>query len=169
PEDIPEISRHLLAKIGNAQKRKLTLSEAALRSLAHYEWPGNVRELENCLERAAVLSENGVIDTALIRFPQRERSASSRNTGSTATTRPPTRPPVASEPPAAPLPENTSTDCETAPGQDVAQESEDERQRIIEALERAGWVQAKAARLLDMTPRQISYRIRILNIELKQL
>ncbi len=35
----------------------------------------------------------------------------------------------------------------------------DERERVIAALEAAGWVQAKAARLLGMTPRQIAYRI----------
>jgi Nif-specific regulatory protein len=44
----------------------------------------------------------------------------------------------------------------------------DERTKVIAALEQAGWVQAKAARLLGMTPRQIAYRIQILNIEVKQ-
>jgi hypothetical protein len=39
---------------------------------------------------------------------------------------------------------------------------------VIAALERAGWVQARAARLLGMTPRQIAYRVQILNIEMKQ-
>ena len=43
-----------------------------------------------------------------------------------------------------------------------------ERERVIAALEQAGWVQAKAARLLGMTPRQIAYRIQTLNIEVKQ-
>ena len=44
----------------------------------------------------------------------------------------------------------------------------DERERVIAALEEAGWVQAKAARLLNMTPRQIAYRIQILNIRVRQ-
>jgi Nif-specific regulatory protein len=44
----------------------------------------------------------------------------------------------------------------------------DERERVVAALEQAGWVQAKAARLLGMTPRQIAYRIQTLNIEVKQ-
>ena len=43
-----------------------------------------------------------------------------------------------------------------------------ERDRVIAALDQAGWVQAKAARLLGMTPRQIAYRIQILGIEVKQ-
>jgi Nif-specific regulatory protein len=45
----------------------------------------------------------------------------------------------------------------------------DERERVIAALEQAGWVQAKAARLLDMTPRQIAYLIQTLNIKVKQI
>ena len=45
----------------------------------------------------------------------------------------------------------------------------DERERVIAALEEAGWVQAKAARLLDMTPRQIAYRIQTLGIQVRQI
>ena len=35
-------------------------------------------------------------------------------------------------------------------------------------VSRCGWVQAKAARILGMTPRQIAYRIQTLNIAVKQ-
>jgi Nif-specific regulatory protein len=45
----------------------------------------------------------------------------------------------------------------------------DERERVIAALEQAGWVQARAARLLGMTPRQIAYRIQTLGIEVRQI
>ncbi len=45
----------------------------------------------------------------------------------------------------------------------------DEREKVIAALEQAGWVQAKAARLLGMTPRQIAYRIQTLKIRVRQI
>jgi len=45
----------------------------------------------------------------------------------------------------------------------------DDRERVIAALEQAGWVQAKAARLLGLTPRQIAYRIQTLNIKVRQM
>lgn len=45
----------------------------------------------------------------------------------------------------------------------------DERERVIAALKQAGWVQAKAARLLKMTPRQIAYRIKTLHIEMRRI
>jgi Nif-specific regulatory protein len=44
-----------------------------------------------------------------------------------------------------------------------------QRQRLIRAMEKAGWVQAKAARLLDLTPRQLGYALRKYNIEIKRL
>ena len=37
------------------------------------------------------------------------------------------------------------------------------------AFPEAGWVQAKAARLLNMTPRQIAYRIQTLGIRVRQI
>lgn len=40
-----------------------------------------------------------------------------------------------------------------------------ERERILNALESSGWVQAKAARLLGITPRQIGYKIKKYNIQ----
>ena len=148
-EDIPEIARHLLGKIGNDQKRKLSLTDMASRRLASHEWPGNVRELENCLERAAVLSEDGRIDVDLIRFPSARERPGQRVQRNLA--------------PAAPSPVFNPT-AEV----DIDDPNLSEKERVIAALEQAGWVQAKAARILGMTPRQIAYRIQTLNIEVKQ-
>jgi transcriptional regulator with GAF, ATPase, and Fis domain len=44
-----------------------------------------------------------------------------------------------------------------------------ERERLIWAMEQCGWVQAKAARLLNLTPRQIGYALQKYNIPLKRL
>ena len=43
-----------------------------------------------------------------------------------------------------------------------------ERERLVDAMERAGWVQAKAARLLGLTPRQIGYALKKHSIEIKR-
>jgi Nif-specific regulatory protein len=150
PEDIPELARHLAKRIGGVQGRPLSIAEPAMRKLTQYGWPGNVRELENCLERAAVMSPTGNIDADLIRL-DRARKAEPL----------PARVAAAAEPDAAPP-------ASAAAVVDLQDPSIDERTRVIAALEQAGWVQAKAARLLGMTPRQIAYRIQILNIEVKQ-
>ena len=44
-----------------------------------------------------------------------------------------------------------------------------QRDRLIRVMEKAGWVQAKAARLLGLTPRQVGYALRKYNIEIKRL
>jgi Nif-specific regulatory protein len=45
----------------------------------------------------------------------------------------------------------------------------DPRDRLVWAMDRAGWVQAKAARLLGLTTRQVSYALRKYNIEIKKI
>ena len=144
PEDIPDLARHLAVRLGSVQGRTLTITDAAVRRLSQYGWPGNVRELENCLERAAVMSPTGSIDADLIRL-DRGREA-----------------PAAVV--AAPAVAGTGAPAPAS----LDDPNLDERARVIAALEQAGWVQAKAARLLGMTPRQIAYRVQILNIEVKQ-
>ncbi len=154
-EDLPEITRFLLERIGNAQGRSLTLTPAGLRRLSQHAWPGNIRELENCLERAAVMSESGEIDADLIRINRLRDSM----------------PPGAAASASAPsMGAASAAAVSSAPTfVDVTDPDLDERTRVVAALEQTGWVQAKAARMLGMTPRQIAYRIQTLNIEVKQL
>ena len=152
-EDLPEIARHLLDRLAGIQSRPLRLTAAAQRRLAQHHWPGNVRELENCLERAAVMSQDGEIDAELIRIDKPRANAGRGTSG------------VASPAPAVRV--QPAADAEAGEAEPGSEQSE--RQRVVAALEQAGWVQARAARLLGMTPRQIAYRIQTLNIEVRQI
>jgi Nif-specific regulatory protein len=60
--DILLLADHFLEKYaGENQKDIRRFSTAAIDMLMQYHWPGNVRELENCIERAVLLCEAGVI------------------------------------------------------------------------------------------------------------
>jgi Nif-specific regulatory protein len=138
-EDIPDLARFLVEKISRNQGRPLSIMDSAIRLLMRYDWPGNVRELENCLERAAIMCEDGNIDRDVINLTGLEEN---------------TVPGEAASPQAS---------------VDLDDPELDERERVIAALEQAGWVQARAARLLGLTPRQIAYRIQTLNIKVRQI
>ena len=67
PEDIPELIDHFLGIYRKRFKRPaLDLTAGARLRMESYPWPGNVRELRNCLERAAALSPDDLIQTALV-------------------------------------------------------------------------------------------------------
>ena len=53
-------------------------------------------------------------------------------------------------------------------GEAIAGPGRTERERLIDAMERAGWVQAKAARILGLTPRQIGYALKKHDVEIKR-
>ncbi len=137
-EDVPRLAEFLVNKLSRAQGRELTVTDGAIRMLMRHDWPGNVRELENCLERCAIMSEEGVIDQDIVAVIGLDGGG-----------------PLA-----------LSSDVSN---RDLDDPELDDRERVVAALEQAGWVQAKAARLLNMTPRQIAYRIQTMNIKLKQI
>ena len=59
--DILELANHFVEKYSRANNKKiLRISTPAIDMLTAYHWPGNVRELENCIERAVLLSQDGV-------------------------------------------------------------------------------------------------------------
>jgi two-component system response regulator AtoC len=63
PEDIPELLTHFARQVAQRLGRPVSMTPAALAALTHHNWPGNVRELRNALERAAVLSAGGLLDS----------------------------------------------------------------------------------------------------------
>ena len=68
-EDIPELTRHFLARFAAEEgKRIRAVSADALTLLANHRWPGNVRQLENAVFRAVVLAESDTI--GVDEFPQ---------------------------------------------------------------------------------------------------
>ncbi len=63
--DIPALATHFLQRYARENGKSVErISDAALGRLVGYRWPGNVRELENVMERAVVLAEDGVVETA---------------------------------------------------------------------------------------------------------
>jgi DNA-binding NtrC family response regulator len=60
--DIITLARYFIDRFcRELNKRPLVLSPAAEEELLIYPWPGNVRELQNCIERAAILTEGETI------------------------------------------------------------------------------------------------------------
>jgi len=60
--DIITLARYFIDRFcRELNKRPLGLSLSAEQELLAYPWPGNVRELQNCIERAAILTEGDTI------------------------------------------------------------------------------------------------------------
>lgn len=155
-EDIPLLSQHILHRLNREYDRSCRLTASGLEVLMRCTWPGNVREMENCMERVIVMLKEDAItgqDFHCETCPSFLHGALFSR---------------ASTPGATPLP--TPTSLPETQGSHAAESPEDDqRVRILEALERCGWVQAKAARMLGLTVRQLNYRIQKYGIEVRKL
>jgi Nif-specific regulatory protein len=59
--DIPLLADHFVKKFSAEYNKMYQITSSAMDLMTRYAWPGNVRELENCVERAVILSTDGVI------------------------------------------------------------------------------------------------------------
>jgi Nif-specific regulatory protein len=183
--DIPALATEFLNRFNSENGRKLAFGSGAVDVLTACYFPGNVRELENCVRRTATLAPGTFIvqDDFACRHDQCLSAVlwKSHVTSSPDRRQPQIPLPVASGPPLARTPVKVaasepfiappSTDSSDAGVPSDASSSIEasggERERLIEAMEKAGWVQAKAARLLGLTPRQIGYALKKHGIELR--
>jgi Nif-specific regulatory protein len=141
-------------------------------------WPGNVRELENCIERTATMAHHDSIEAAdfpcsanrcltqVLHFVKKD-DAVSPVLVSAALHDPAEGTPDDDEAPAVALPARADAGPSTARPNDD-DKPQGERERLVWAMEQCGWVQAKAARLLNITPRQMGYALKKHDIEVRR-
>jgi formate hydrogenlyase transcriptional activator len=61
-EDIPRLAQHFIVDAAQRMQRPIrTIPPEAMQALMDHSWPGNVRELQNCIDRAVILSQDGVL------------------------------------------------------------------------------------------------------------
>jgi transcriptional regulator with GAF, ATPase, and Fis domain len=65
-EDIPALVEHFVEHFSRRMNRQIErVPPETMAALRSYEWPGNIRELQNVIERAVILSTDGVLSNPL--------------------------------------------------------------------------------------------------------
>lgn len=180
--DIRLLARHFLNQANQEYHTSAIFDQGALAFLEGYEWPGNIRQLENVVKRAVLMADKGrLISARLIEKIIQEESAIIHG-GHVK--------PLENEQPSSPAaiePTETSLNGQPphthrfshsvhsnpafTPGQTTQYDkraywpvSEDESEQLRQALEMARGNKTRAALLLNMTPRQFSYRLKKLGL-----
>jgi formate hydrogenlyase transcriptional activator len=65
-EDIPALVAHFVEIVGRRMRKQIDhIPSQTMSALCAYDWPGNIRELQNRIERAVILSNDGVLSNPL--------------------------------------------------------------------------------------------------------
>ena len=179
-EDIPAMAKHFLDRFNRENARTTQFSPAAMRVLSSCYWPGNVRELENCVERTATMAHSDVITdlafpcqgnrclTQVLHHIDREDAVRPSRLTEIPIQERPMGPAGADAALPAPIDASPEPVAVAAPTAVVDGKPEGESERLVWAMERSGWVQAKAARLLKISPRQMGYALQKHGIEVRK-
>jgi transcriptional regulator with GAF, ATPase, and Fis domain len=142
-EDISLLAIHFIETACTRLNRpKVEMTSDQIKQLQRYDWPGNIRELQNVIERAVILSRDGVLrlDLALLDIVSSEHL---------------------------PPPSHTKLTTNTEFVSDVEFKRR-ELENIVAALEHANWKvfgAGGAAELLGIRPTTLVSRMKKMNIE----
>lgn len=180
-EDVGLLAQEFLNRFNKEHGVALDFSQRALQVLATCEFPGNVRELESCVRRTAALASNATITEEDFACSQDNCLSMVLGKSMNNTPEPKKRKGYVELPIVNPAASGNSAQQSSAdsngnssePHQPTehtrpADHDAEERARLIDRMERSGWVQAKAARMLGLTPRQMGYALRKYGIEVKR-
>ncbi|MGE5324840.1 MAG: helix-turn-helix domain-containing protein, partial [Actinomycetota bacterium] len=140
-EDLPLLTRHFIEKFSSQYGKDLRgLTQRAQILLNRYRWPGNVRELENVMGHACMMAMGEVIDVS-------DLPPNLQAQGEQAQVRPPAGSPEAPQ-------------LSTADGNSGLSFEEHEKQLLMQALEKAGGNQSRAARELRIGRDALRYKMK---------
>ncbi len=123
--DIPLLVHHFLQKFNSSKKKNIkSISKEVMQCFVAFDWPGNVRELENMIERLVILANEDKI--TLRDLPERMMAYRKRGAVKQDYI----------------LPEDGFSLYSAV--------NEFEKNLILQALDKTGWVKNKAAQLLNL-------------------
>ena len=132
--DILPLFRHFLGRYCEGRRARPALAARAEKRLLSHGWPGNVRELDNLVQRTLILLAGDTITDTDLAF---EADAATGRT-----------------------PETHEREAAPATGGDLRDDLRDEeRRRIVDALEAGSGNRTEAARSLGISPRTLRYKI----------
>ncbi|NKL80790.1 nif-specific transcriptional activator NifA [Rhizobium leguminosarum] len=158
--DISLLAQVFLEQFNKANDRNFDFAPSAIDILSKCAFPGNVRELDNCVQRTATLASSNTIASSDFACQQAQCSSAllwkdgRDGIGDDY--------PVHSLNPRDTMLGGLRANAGTPSGSAATIEAPGltERDRLIKAMVKAGGVQAKAARILGKTPRQVGYALR---------
>jgi len=148
-EDIPVLTDAIAGRLAAGYDRPPPrITAAAHERLAAHDYPGNVRELENILERALAMADGDPLDLDDLQLPPAPVPAAQPTTTTAADTA------------------DAGDDPGTGrPASFEAAIDQQQRQILVDTLERTRWNRTVAARELGLTYRQLRYRLKKLGID----
>jgi len=160
-EDIVPLAKEFLTRFNREHGTELALNGTAMAMLESCYFPGNVRELENCIRHTATLARTQLLTDG--DFPCQNDGCLSAMLWKGVKAEQPRPVPPSGRP-------HLGPDARVAVAAVPGDGSGDNlgKERLVDAMDKAGWVQAKAARILGLTPRQIGYALRKHGIALKK-
>lgn len=156
PGDITLLVRHFVSQLNQHHQRNIAITPEAMSSLVSYPWPGNIRQLYNVCERIVLLARNDDIDEATVDYvlvteaqgqPVEVLTSPAVSAMRTMDAYQPIVPPG---------------DSAIRNYQSVAS---NEKEQIAAALQANGGNKSRTARALNLTLRQLTYRIQVLGIQ----
>jgi len=142
-EDIKLLIFHFFNQYIKEYKKQMHIPKEPLEILLNYPWPGNIRELQNTMERLVLICPEGDVELDMLNhvLPYNYQKMYMKNHIPKVT-------------------KSTTQISESTKPMTQDDFTELERKAIINALDESQGIQAKAAKKLGMTARQIGYKMK---------
>lgn len=141
--DIKLLVRHFVSQLNQHHQRNILITPQAMSSLVSYPWPGNIRQLYNVCERIVLLSRSDEIDEAMVDYVLVTEAQGQA---------------VEVLAPSVAVPDSPSLI------RSYQAVTATERDQIAAALAAHGGNKSRTAKALNLTLRQLNYRIQVLAI-----